>query len=329
MKGERELVRDLIGRLEAVGDDVEVGPGDDAAVVRMAGARLVITTDSQREQVHYRPEWISPADLGGRAWAVAASDVAAMGARPRWAVAALGVPAEAAAEWSAAVMGGMSRTAARHGCAVVGGDMSRSERAEIVVTVLGELPGGQEAMLRSGARSGHGCWVAGRLGWAGAGCTLLERSEVDAGAEFVQAYRRPEPPFTLAVELSATGLAAAAMDVSDGLALDLPRMCEASGVGARVESDAIEDPALSRLAEPLGLDPRHWLLGSGDDYALLCAVPSEHEERFQALASRHGVPACRIGSFVDGPPRAVLVTPAGEKPLTGGWDPFADDGGNP
>jgi len=143
---------------------------------------------------------------------------------------------------------------------------------------------------------------------------------------FVDAYREPRLQFALAAELAESRLVAAAMDVSDGLALDLQRMCSASGCSARIVAAALDDPDLEALAGRLERDPMEWQVGGGDDYALLCSVESERSSALEAAAGRHRVPAARIGAFEAGERPPVIAVGGEEITLEGGWDPFRREG---
>lgn len=316
--------------LEMIGDapGVEVGPGDDAAVVEAGGTRVVLTVDRQREGTHYRSGWIEPVALGRRAVAVAVSDIGAMGATPSCAVVALGSGADP--EWERAVTAGAAEAGREFGCPIVGGDLLPRGPGDVVVTVLGHLPAGQAPLRRSGASSGDECWVLGRLGHAAAGRTILATG---AGTTpdrepFVDAWRAPRPPLRLASEIGVERLVTAMMDVSDGLGADLPRLCAASGCGARIDRESLSDPDLEALAAELGHDPLDWITAGGEDYALLCAVPPAGAEALVAASARHAVPARRIGRFIDGN-ACLLADGETDRPLGGGWDPFPGESGDP
>jgi thiamine-monophosphate kinase len=258
-----------------------VGPGDDAAV--LAGGTAV-TVDTLVEGVHWN-ERLSPADVGFKTLAVSVSDLAAMGATPRWALLALSLPVPLDRAWVEQFAAGFGAACARWEVALVGGDTTRSVGARVVAaTVGGESP--QAPMRRTGARPGDDLWVTGTLGLAGAGWAWP-----DPPASALAALRRPDPPLAFARDLPA--LATAAMDLSDGLGQDLPRLCAASGVGARVERAALP-------AHPdLGPEPWAIQLGGGEDYQLLFSAPPARRTEIVRLALHHGRVATRIGAVTE------------------------------
>ena len=167
--GELELVERIVSRLSAGLDaNIRVGPGDDAAVVAAGGTEIVVCTDSQHEDVHFRRDWIDPRSLGRKAIAVNASDVGAMGAVPRSFVVALGLPPETGVEWVEALVDGMRAGAAEYGAAVVGGDVACIPgKVSINVTATGALASGVAPVCRAGAESTDRCWVTGFAGRGG------------------------------------------------------------------------------------------------------------------------------------------------------------------
>lgn len=326
--GERQLVARVLAAIGPAGEGVVVGPGDDAAVVDAPAGRLVLTVDSQREGVHFRRGWLAPADLGRRAIAVAVSDVGAMGADPAWSLCAVSAPAETDQDWLQEVFRGLGEGGRQLGCPLVGGDVSVGDRVELVITVIGALPPGREPVRRSGARPGEGCWILGNLGHAAAGRWLLQTGDLSPQhAAWLRAYRRPQPPLALGAAVAEAAIVSAMMDVSDGLGIDLERLCAASGIGVDIEIAHLQDPDLTALGARLGGDVVAWQVAGGDDYALLVAAPDVCADRLAELARAHGVPARRVGTFTDRPGRLRLLDGKGQwRPLTGGWDPFDGDG---
>jgi len=276
---------ELIGRYfsgrGAARADVTLGVGDDAALLQVpAGAELVAAVDSIVAGRHF-PVDSDARSVGHRALAVNLSDVAAMGATPAWATLALTLP-DADPAWLEGFAAGFSELAARHGVALVGGDTTSGPLA-VSVQILGYVPRGT-ALLRSGAHAGDLLAVTGTLGDAGAGLALATRAlgaaDSAAAHELVRRFEYPTPRVEFG--LAARGIASAAMDLSDGLAGDLPKLAAASGVAAHVE---VEHLPVSRALES-SADParrREWALSAGDDYELLLAVPPE---RLPALAAR-------------------------------------------
>ncbi|HSO04837.1 MAG TPA: thiamine-phosphate kinase [Candidatus Limnocylindrales bacterium] len=278
-----ELISDvgefgLITRIDAALDGhsaagVHVGIGDDAAVVGVTGGRVVVSTDMLVEGRHFRRDWSTGADIGAKAAAQNLIDVAVMGARTTTLVVALGLPADLPVEWVTDFYAGLRAEAEAQGAAIVGGDLVRSDRVVISVTAIGELTG-PDPVLRSGAEPGDVVAVAGRLGWAAAGLSILSRGFRTPRA-LVDAHRRPEPPYEAAAAAAAGG-ATAMIDVSDGLVADLGHIARASEVAIEV------DPSLLAIAEPVAsaaaafnADPLVWVLTGGEDHAVAATFPAD------------------------------------------------------
>jgi thiamine-monophosphate kinase len=254
-----------------------VGIGDDAAVLAAPDGRVVASTDFLLEGRHFRRDWSSARDVGGKAAARSLIDVAAMGAVPTGLLVALAAPGDLPVSWARGLAEGLAAECARAGASVVGGDTARAGSVLIVTTVLGDLAG-RAPVLRSGAVPGDLVAVAGPLGHAAAGLALLQAGHREG--PLVAAQRRPVPPYDAGPE--AAGLGATAMiDISDGLLADLGHIADASGVLIDLSSDRLgADDALLAAARTLNLgltnggstsgsaDPLAWVLGGGEDHAL-------------------------------------------------------------
>ncbi len=244
-----------------------VGPGDDAAVIRAEDGRVVVTTDMAVEGRHFRRDWSQAVDIGHRVAAANCADIAAMGAVPTGLVVALGLPDSIEVAWVEQLMSGLVAEAARAGASVIGGDVTAADSVVVSVAALGTLEG-REPVLRTGARAGDVVAVAGRLGWAAAGLAVLSRGFRSPRA-LVDAHRRPQPSYAAGVAAARNG-AHALMDVSDGLLIDAGRLALASGVGIDIDSASlIVDEPIASAAAAYNLDPLQWILGGGDDHALL------------------------------------------------------------
>lgn len=334
---EDALVARLAGVFSTRRRDVKVGIGDDAAVV-VAPARLAVTTDVLLEDHDFRKD-ADPRRLGRKAMNVNLSDLAAMGAKPLWAVLALGLPKRTKTEWLDALAAGVKEAASEHGVAVVGGDLSASEKIFVAVTALGHAP--DAPLTRAGAQPGDALLVSGTLGAAAAGLRLLEkgyrlsaeRVALDPKGRRVPAPRAqevarlirhqidPRPQLELGSTLAAGSLASAAIDVSDGLARDLYRLCRASDVGATVEAGLLPvDSALADLGPLAGLDPLAAALYGGEDFGLLFTVPKKKLAAVESLAGRYALR--RVGTIDDGA-GVRLVRDGRRAPLTdAGFDHF-------
>ncbi len=250
-----------------------LGPGDDAAVLRAADGRVVVSTDLLVEGRHFRRDWSTAYDVGRRAAAANLADIAAMGAVPTGIVVGLACPPDLSLDWTDGLTDGLREECELVGVGVVGGDVSRSEVLTVAVTALGDLQG-REPVTRAGARAGDRVAVAGRLGWSAAGLAVLARG-FRSPAAVVNAYRRPEPPYSAGPQAAILG-ATAMIDVSDGLVADLGHVCRASAVRIELDSAAFEVPArLREVGSALGLDPLSWVLTGGEDHALAATFPAQ------------------------------------------------------
>jgi thiamine-monophosphate kinase len=248
-----------------------LGPGDDAAVVRVPDGRVVATTDVLVQGVHFRFDWSTAKDVGRKAIAVNLADIAAMGAKPTSVLIGLACPADTATAVITELTDGMWAEAARADVGIVGGDMVRAGQLVISVTALGDL-GGRAPVTRSGARPGDVLAVCGRLGWAAAGLAVLGRG-FRSPASVVNAQRCPEPPYEAGPQAAAAG-ATSMIDISDGLLADLGHIALASKVGIDVETGRVAVPTrLSEVGSALGSDPLRWVLTGGEDHALAATFP--------------------------------------------------------
>jgi thiamine-monophosphate kinase len=280
---EFELIRRYFSGLGAARPDVLLGVGDDAALLQVpAYAELVASVDTMVAGRHF-PEGSDAQSIGHRAMAVNLSDLAAMGARPAWAMLSLTLPS-ADSDWLDRFARGFGDIARAHDVALVGGDTTAGPLA-VSVQIMGHVPRGT-ALRRGGGREGDVLAVTGTLGDAGAGLAValgtLETHDAASASELRRRFEYPTPRIEFGI--AARGLASAAMDLSDGLAGDLPKLAAASGLGARVEVDRL--PLSRALKSAASAErARDLALGAGDDYELLMAVPPG---RFDALAAAAG-----------------------------------------
>lgn len=285
-------------------NDVVVGIGDDAALLRVPpGKLLVVATDTLNAGVHF-PEGTPPADIGWKALAVNLSDLAAMGALPAWCTLSLSLPGADEA-WIDAFLDGFVAIAGPHGVALVGGDTTRGPLS-ICVTVHGLVPD-DGALRRDGARVGDDVWVSGTLGDA-AGALALGRRAPDALRTRLD---RPEPRLALGQALA--GIASSAIDVSDGLLADLGHVCAASGVGARVDLDLL--PASATLRDAFDATRRRVLQATGgDDYELCFTAAPGNRSKVAEAGRASNTPLTRIGDLVVGD--GVQALDADDQPWT-------------
>ncbi len=267
--GEFALIDELAGVFEQ-GEQVLVGPGDDAAVLRIRNGHVVVSTDLMVEGRHFRRDWVPAEDVGHRAAAQNLSDVNAMGGRATSLTIGLAAPADLPAQWALDFARGFAAECALVGASVVGGDLTRSDQLVVAVTVLGGCT--VSPVLRSGASPGDVLALCGRQGWAAGGLAVLGRG-FRSPRVLVEAYRRPEPPYDAGPAAAEAG-ATAMIDISDGLLAEARHVAEASGVAIDVRRDAFEVPEpLVAVGSALGADPLGFILGGGDDHALLATFP--------------------------------------------------------
>ena len=272
--------------------DVDLGIGDDCAIVRAGGRRWLLTTDALVEGVHFRWRWDDPAGHGRRAFAVNASDIAAMGGRPRFALLSLVAPKRASVTDLHALVRGFAAAARGAGCALVGGNLSGGPCWTISATLVGEPCG--IALRRSGARAGDLLYVSGRLGAAAYAREILLGRRRGSGNR-TAAFRRPIPRLALGCALARARAATAAIDVSDGLLQDLGHLCRASRVGAIVDADRL--PLASALRALSKRARLRLAFAGGEDYELLFTVPASGARR---LPRSPGVRLTAIGTVVPG-----------------------------
>jgi thiamine-monophosphate kinase len=298
--GEFELIRRFFMRPGTTprGGGVILGIGDDAALLDVpAHAELAAAVDTIVEGRHF-PLGSDPCSIGHRALAVNLSDLAAMGATPAWATLALTLP-RADSDWLRRFADGLLDLADAHGVALVGGDTTRGPLT-VSVQVLGHVPRGT-AMRRSGARAGDLLAVTGTLGDAGAGLALIDGSftseDPTLAAQLVRRFEYPAPRVEFG--MAARGLASAAMDLSDGMVGDLPKLASACGLAAHVDVERLPlSSALRAVAAPQ--QARDWALAAGDDYELLVAVPPHRYADLMSAAGRLDLTLSTIGELRSG-----------------------------
>jgi thiamine-monophosphate kinase len=342
--GEDAFLRELRKRFHTPGGNVVLGIGDDTAILETPEReRLLLTTDSLVEGVHFSRNWMPPRFLGRKAVAASASDIAAMGGEPLFVLLSLGVPRESEVEALRHLVDGVDERARELGMSLVGGNIASSPAGIFLdVTVAGATVS-KRALRRSGAKPGDGIYLSGKIGASSTGLKLLEHGTVLApggglivpaslrggpialAEACIRAHIDPEPRVALGRELNRKGLATAAIDVSDGLALDLHRLCRASGVGARIEESALPiSPGLLAWERLWKRDPTLSAVSGGEDYELLFTSGSGAKlDRFRESLD---LPVTRIGE-VAREERVELVGRDGTvRPLSAsGWDHFGNE----
>lgn len=317
-RGEFELIEAFRARLPAGGARVEVGSGDDAAVVRAGGDRSVVSIDTTVDGTHARLDLgdlleTAPA-FGWRSLTTALSDLAACGAEPGEAYVALTAPRELPDEVLLAIADGLGAAARAYGVSVVGGDVTSGPAVVISTTVIGWLPEGAGALLRSGAQPADLVGLTGPIGAAGAGLALALGSAAGQALpdgladELRGAHLRPVPRTDIGAALRLAG-ATSAIDLSDGLLADAGHVASASGVVLHLDPAAVPlAPGVREIATELGAaSALAFAQSAGEDFELLVTVPPSA----RAAAEAAGVEAW-IGTVraADGEAPAVVGLPA-------------------
>src|SRR5690349_5389048 len=302
--GELSLIASIERALSARGGRVLRGPGDDAAVVRADGAVAVTSIDAMVENIHFRLDTHSPADVGHKALAAALSDLAAMGARTGEAYVALGLPAGFGEERALELVQAMEELADRTGTTIAGGDVVQAPELQLSVTVTGWADSEDALVYRDGARPGDLLGVTGDLGGSGAGLKLLERGERDG--PLVQRHLRPEPRLTAGRAIAAAG-ASAMIDVSDGIATDARHLSERSGAAISVDLEALP------LAP--GVSDAELAATAGEDFELLFTAPPDRRDDIERAAGE--LPVTWIGEVREGSGLRLLAAGGRAVSLTG------------
>jgi thiamine-monophosphate kinase len=287
--GEFELLARIRERLPKAGQKLRLGSGDDAAITFPGGATAT-SVDALVEGVHFHRESSSLEQIGGKALAVALSDLAAMGAEAGEAYVVLGIPPDLDDDGCLELFDGLAKVATETGTTLAGGDVTRAPVLTLAVTVVGHAGSEDGFVTRSGARPGDALVLTGELGGAAAGLLLLERETksnvpVERGpyghrstgtsAALITRQLEPRPRLEAGSALARAG-ATAMIDLSDGIGGDATHLAEASGVSLRIEAARLPlAPGLTEVARAAGREPLELAVSGGEDYELLAAIPSD------------------------------------------------------
>lgn len=324
ISGISNLIRASKGNKSAV----LLGPGDDAALFRpRPGHTATITSDTLVEGVHFRHDWSQAESVGIKAMAVNVSDIASMGGRPRVAVISLGLKGNETDRWVFEFYRGALRVAEQNRFAIVGGDIVSSPKATTVsVTIYGEISPRKPALLRDKALPGDVIAVTGPLGLAAAGARVLgnDTLKLEGSPRMLDAHRRPEARLVQGLLLRWAGVKCA-MDLSDGLLGDLPKICDASGIQAMLYEDRLPIPHAVRW----GFDDWFDLaLRGGEDFELLFTCTPENLVLVEMLFRRWGCPPpIQIGEITEPKERRsqIQLTRTDRRRMDiepGAWDHF-------
>ncbi len=269
----------LIGRLRdlfhtSFQTQVQVGIGDDAAVIKSSDNKLVATVDMAVEDIHFNKKWSTPFQIGAKLTTANLADIFAMGAIPKYLLVAAGISELNNSETVTELAKGIRSVADKFEVTVIGGDLSKSEKITLSITALGELSG--QPILRSGARVGDLIYLSSLTGLSAAGLAILNR-ELDRPRYVVEAHLNPK----LVAPDKLIKVATSMCDVSDGLATDATHLSYASNVDFNLSKDLISQAAdfkdLAELAKELSEDVFDWILTGGEDHFFLATVGKENE----------------------------------------------------
>ena len=304
--GEYGLIRRIQSKFPAENQSIVCGIGDDAAVINpSAGKLLLLSTDTLREDIHFRKRYCTFYDIGWKAVAVSISDIAAMGGIPKYLLFSIAVPSRTSVKDLDSLLNGVADITTRYNVSLVGGNVSRAKGGvSIDTTVIGELAKGK-GVFRSGASVGDLIYVTGRIGNSAMAFSLLKSSfDIHSrlykqNASFISCHLRPVPRVREGVILGTHRLASAMIDISDGLLKDLGHICEQSKVGANIHNKSVPLPGIpDRLKGRLTKDPVSYALYGGEDYELLFTVKRKDKERLEKICKQEAIDATCIGEIV-------------------------------
>lgn len=274
--------------------DIEVGIGDDAAVLTGIKNKLVATTDMAVEDIHFRTAWSSPFQIGAKLATANLADLFAMGASPKYLLVAAALPKAVSADFISEFAKGIRSVVDPFKVAVVGGDLSQSEKISLSITALGDLE--SKPILRSGAKAGDHIYVSQLPGLSAAGLAILGRG-LNRPRYVVEAHLNPK----LVVPTALMKVATAMCDISDGISVDAGNIAKASKVDIALDKSLIQGAAafadLAELAKELNEDVFNWILNGGEDHFFLAAVNPKD------AGSELGI---KIGEVIEGNGKVLL-----------------------
>ena len=323
--GEFGLIEKLRRKIGKRSDRIKLGPGDDCAVVTAPDHNMLITADTLIEDVHFELHYISPEMLGKKSIVVNLSDIAAMGGTPLYILISLGVPISTKVEFVEKLYLGFESMAKKYNCNIIGGDISKSINGLIIsITVIGEV---KENVLirRAGARIRDKIFVTGNLGNSAAGLEILKKSTPVKKNKMIEKHLSPKPRLQEGQILAQKIGVSAMIDLSDGLASDLKRICEESKCGARIYLDKIPlSYALRKFKKSINKNILDYALFGGEDYELLFTIKQKKFPQLQKQWKKMKTPITNIGEILNKKHGIILVSPDGkEKPLSQtGYDHF-------
>lgn len=269
-----ERLRELFQTSFAQG--VEVGIGDDAAVVSASNNKLVATLDIAIEDVHFKTLWSSPFQIGAKLTTANLADLFSMGATPKYLLVGAAISEVSNSEVITELAQGIRSVADKFEVSVIGGDLSKSEKMSLSITALGEMA--KDPITRSGASAGDLIYLSALPGLSAAGLAILERG-LDRPKYVVQAHLNPK----LVAPIKLMEVASAMSDISDGLVSDARNIARASKVDLNFDTSALEASPdfkdLGELATELGVDVYDWILSGGEDHFFIATVPEKYADK--------------------------------------------------
>ncbi len=268
---------------------VEIGIGDDAAVVK-SSERTAITTDVAVEGTHFNTQWSSAFDIGRKITAANLADVYAMGGSPRFLVAAVTLTGEETMEWIEELAEGIAHEANSCGAYVVGGDLAKGPCKSIAITAIGQI---DVAITRSGAQVGDSIYISSLPGWSAAGLAVIDKDlDSDIALHAVSEFSAPTVDYSAAVQFS-NGKATSMCDISDAFVIQAEQLAAASDVQLHIEKELIsEHPefgTLNELADSQGVDVWQWILAGGEDHVFLATGQELDGFRIGSVLSGSGL----------------------------------------
>jgi thiamine-monophosphate kinase len=269
-----ERLRELFQTSFAQG--VEVGIGDDAAVVSASNNKLVATLDIAIEDVHFKSLWSSPFQIGAKLTTANLADLFSMGATPKYLLVGAAISEVNNSEVITELAQGIRSVADKFEVSVIGGDLSKSEKMSLSITALGEMA--KDPITRSGASAGDLIYLSALPGLSAAGLAILERG-LDRPKYVVQAHLNPK----LVAPIKLIEVASAMSDISDGLVSDARNIARASKVDLNFDTSALEASPdfkdLGELATELGVDVYDWIFSGGEDHFFIATVPEKYADK--------------------------------------------------
>lgn len=304
--GEHGLIRKIQSKFPVKDRSIVLGIGDDAAIIHSPPRKfLLISTDTLREDIHFKKRYCTFYDIGWKSVAVSISDIAAMGGIPRYLLLSIAAPYKTSVRDLDQLLKGVEDITTRYEVSLIGGNVSRSRGGVSVdTTVIGELRKG-EGLVRSRAAVGDLIYVTGTVGSSAIGLSILKSSfhtpttAVPSSISFVSDHLRPAPRVKEGVILRTNRLATAMIDISDGLLADLGHICEQSNVGACIHSNFIPlQKVPQRVKRKLEKDPLFYALYGGEDYELIFTIKSKDKGKLEAICKREKIDVTLIGEIV-------------------------------